>query len=620
MKLVYNVEYEVVAAVFVFICYIYLCYQGTQGNARLVAFRKMVLYVFIGGLMDVLSAIAISYGAYIPHIINMIVNTMFLVSTVNLCIQYSKYIVICVDEKRGTKSKMVFNHILYYIYLVIMLANFWLGNIFYVTKEGEYTHGPYFILVCWMIPFYYLIYASVVLLKNRELFLSKHLFALLSCNAFCFIGEFMQTVWFQDTLIGFFGISLSVPIMMLTVETQDYRELIKTMNAMEQAREQAQSANMAKSNFLANMSHEIRTPINAILGIADMIVEESDTQNESPLVKEYGQDIRSAGKELLELVNNILTYSKLESGKLELFPVKYNLTELLTSLYQTELRLFSSTPVQFFLEVDPETANELYGDEVQIRQVVGNFVSNAVKYTKQGNVWLRVNYKPLDEEYILLEFSVEDTGIGIDEENIDRIFNSFERVQQDKGIGIQGTGLGLAICKRLSDMMEGTVSVHSKPDEGSTFSFSLPQRVLSEKRIGYFNPVVLNRETELYGRILVVDDTPLNLKVFLGMIKGTDIIADICKSGEECLKRTEEQDYQLIFLDYMMPVMDGEETLKHIKKGKNKNTPVIMLTAQSEGDLRDNYIKMGFSEYLSKPFEKNELMKLLERFLADGRG
>ena len=389
-----------------------------------------------------------------------------------------------------------------------------------------------------------------------------------------------------------------------------------------EAAEEAVNAGKAKTQFLAQMSHEIRTPINAVLGMNDMIMNAS-TDNE---ILEYSSNIKNAGNTLLSLINSILDFSKIEDGKMEIINVHYETLGLIDEL----VKMFSERAVKkgldLLLDVDPALPSVLYGDDIRIRQVLSNLLSNAVKYTNDGSVTLSVRAENTTDDECDIVFSVADTGIGIREEDVEKLFTSFLRLEQERNRNIEGTGLGIAIVQRLLVMMGSKLEVKSTYGKGSTFSFRLKQKVVDRAAIGSYeshhNSVLILEKTRRTvhapdADVLVVDDNELNLKVAKGLLKRSDITPDLAGSGPKCLEMASYKHYDIIFMDHMMPGMDGIQTLKVLKeRGSVKdNTAVIVLTANAIVGAREQYIKAGFVDYLSKPIDYDELQQMLFNYL-----
>ena len=389
--------------------------------------------------------------------------------------------------------------------------------------------------------------------------------------------------------------------------------------------EELLTANHAKSIFLANMSHEIRTPINGIIGMDTMLLRECE-DNET--LKEYGQNIKSASQSLLSIVNDILDISKIETGKLEIIPVEYELFSVMNDCYNIIAARAAEKGLEFSITMNPSIPCILFGDEIRVRQIINNLLSNAVKYTNEGSIELNVDYEERRDVSLVLVITVKDTGIGIKKEDLTRLFESFTRVDEKRNRSIEGTGLGLNLTKNLVEMMGGEITVSSVYGQGSVFQARIQQQIKNHHPTGDFAKRYREQmekeklETEpVYApdaRVLVVDDVPMNLLVAKGLLKYTAAVVDTAESGMDALNKIQEQKYDLIFMDHLMPVMDGVECFHRIREmGNHPNitTPVIILTANAIIGAREEYIKSGFTDYLSKPIQEKELNAILLKYL-----
>ena len=387
----------------------------------------------------------------------------------------------------------------------------------------------------------------------------------------------------------------------------------------------AEDANQAKSSFLSNMSHEIRTPINSIIGMNEMILRESDNQQ----ILTYAQNAKLSSMTLLGIVNDILDFSRIEAGKLEIINVDYDLSSMLIDLVNMMKTHIEEKGLDFIVNIDPNTPVLLNGDEIRIKQVITNLLTNAAKYTPKGSVTFSIDYIEGETNDIgYLKITVEDTGIGIKEEDLNKLFNAFERIDEKRNRTIEGTGLGMNITQRLLALMDTKLDVSSVYGKGSVFSFSIKQNIRNTEGIGNFS----ERLTRSYEKcsaykekliapdahILVVDDTAMNIMVFVNLLSKTEMDIDTAESGDMCIKLTNNKKYDIIFLDHRMPHKDGIETLKELRSLQNNpniTTPVICLTANALTGAREEYLAAGFSDYLSKPIDPEELENIIIRFL-----
>ncbi|MCR5774425.1 MAG: response regulator [Lachnospiraceae bacterium] len=415
-------------------------------------------------------------------------------------------------------------------------------------------------------------------------------------------------------------------------------------DALKEAKVIAERSNAAKSDFLANMSHEIRTPMNAVLGMNEMILMESlRARDELPAERgdikkiftdicNYAGNIESAGNNLLHIINDILDLSKIEAGKLEIINAEYKLSSVLNDVSNMIIFKAKTKDLKFEVDVDASMPDALYGDEVRIRQVITNLLNNSVKYTPKGTVKLSVKGARHDisseEAKLDLIVCVTDTGIGIKEEDIKRLFDKFERMDLEKNSTIEGTGLGLAITRKLLDMMGGSIDVQSKYNEGSSFTITIPQKIISDEPIGDFREKfekavnAMKAKRQVFhapkAKLLIVDDTKMNIIVTKGLLKDTGIQIDSAESGEESIGLAHDNAYDIIFMDQRMPEMDGVtamHTIKSDRNGINFKTPFICLTADAVSGARERYIAEGFNDYLTKPIDSSALEELILRYL-----
>lgn len=518
-------------------------------------------------------------------------------------------------------------HKVYGICESYIVLNFVILTVLHMTNLLSYDRALIFI------DSLLLVYISIVIVCTAHFYIksnkTKHINVIkgfVSFSLFSF-GEIIMTIVrskrsFNIDTSGLFVLGGLVCLLYFAILDQ-----LKVFDVIKQEAMDAIAATNAKSEFLANMSHEIRTPINAIMGMNEIILRDSSEDN----VKEYAKDVKNASEYLLSIVNDILDFSKIEAGKLEIVCDNYDLSNLILDVTNLISIKAEGKGLKLSVIVNENLPSMLYGDDKRVREILTNILNNAVKYTDEGFVKLSIDGNTNDD-ILTLKLSVEDSGQGIKEEDLGTIFSSFSQVNTKKNKKVEGTGLGLTITKSLVELMGGTISVESKFMEGSTFTVVIPQKVVSYEKIGDLskrryltsdNENEKKREFEIPDTsILVVDDTPLNNKVITMILSKTRAEVTCILSGEEMLKKICERHFDLIFLDHMMPNMDGIEALKlskTLEDNKCKDTPVIALTANAIVGAKEMYIEAGFDDYLSKPVKSEALMDVIERYVPHNK-
>lgn len=495
----------------------------------------------------------------------------------------------------------------------IIIINFVLCSVLHMTEICDFTDTISYVSVFCILSIILMIVTILLDAQNGKI--REYRFVAIGMLGIC-VAAFVQILFYFHRSDLFNGVILALGLIFLlgfsTVST------IREIMDMEREKQQALLASESKGRFLANMSHEIRTPIHAVLGMDAMILRESS----EPAIREYALDIKNAGQTLLSLINDILDISKIESGKLEILPVKYDLSSLIYDVMNMTKMKAKDKGLELNLSVDQKIPSGLWGDDVRIRQILVNLMSNAVKYTETGSVTLTVQAQ-IEGDVAALTFRVRDTGIGIKEEDIEKLCQEFERIEEQRNRKIEGTGLGMNITTRLLELMGSRLQVESVYGEGSVFSFTLEQKIINYEPLGDLEERIKNQAvaysyevlfTAPEAHVLIVDDNAVNRRVFVNLLKATKIQIDEAFGGENCLEMVKKRTYDLIFLDDMMPDMDGITVLHHMREMTEypcQGTPVIALTANAVTGAREMYLREGFEGFLSKPINPEKLEKMI---------
>ena len=653
----FNASYSLAAILFGTVLSLFLWIRYPKPDATMRAFRKFVLTTTISAALEIVANGTAFYSTSFHGSFVIFWNMISGMATA-VCSYYLVVYVYSYVQDMHIIPRII-NRIILVLSFIMQFLNLRFHFYYHIDELGRFVHDRFYVYGTYFISLYFIVFATIVLIIYRRSYQPRSFVYLMFSSIAVSAMILLQTTQTQDIMLTYFTAILGSFILFLTLETPDYYKLLDAIDALERskaeadhareeaekskndalaaraealnsqreaekAREDAIEASNAKSDFLANMSHEIRTPMNTILGMDEMILRESRDQN----TVEYAQNIQHAGNTLLQIINDILDLSKIESGKMEVVSADYHLSEVVHDV-STMVRIkLKEKNLDFFYDVDESLPDTLLGDEVRLKQVLINILNNAAKYTKIGHVHFTVSGERIiknDLPYVRLKFVIEDTGIGIKDEDMDKLYHTFERLDLEKNRDIEGTGLGLAITNEIVKLMGGKLSVSSVYEKGSTFTVEVTQQILGETTISEYaqdhrgvQKVYENDFIAPDASILAVDDNEMNLVVVMNLLKGIKSKVTVVKSGFACIEKMKREHFDIIFLDHMMPEMDGIETLHQIHDmddNKCEGSPIIVLTANAISGMKDMYLSEGFVDYLPKPVKGEELEAMVKKHL-----
>lgn len=584
-------------------------YQSKKTSKR---FFGLVGISFFQLIFDMWSVYTVNHLETVSELTNRIIHNLYMGLMLILFYYSYKYLEIVIEEEIGDRIK---KNILADIYVTLgSLGIIFLPLNYIETPQGNYSFGPAAFTIYIGVAFYLLLIIWNLIKYWEDIPNKKRLAMFIVIISEVVVGIYQ--IFVPTALISCLAIVLLNLGIYLTTENPD----AILVEMLEKETKRADIANQAKTDFLARMSHEIRTPIHAILGMNEMILRETEDDD----IREYAKDVENAANSLLSIINDILDITKIEAGKITIIPVEYDFFNMLNDIFNMIQFRAEEKSLEFKMDIDETIPNIMMGDDIRIRQVLINLLNNAIKYTFNGKVSLKISKVLCEEDdMVALLFEVKDTGIGIKEEDIEKLYVPFQRIEEERNRKIEGTGSGMNISMQLLALMDSSLIVESVYGEGSTFSFVLKQKIIDERPIENIETRIREQDKKYVDKgdfqapnatVLVVDDNAVNRKVMKSLLKKTKICVDVAEDGYTCLEMIKKKHYDIIFLDHMMLGLDGIQTLHRMKQMNDsmcKEVPVIALTANAVVGAKEMYLKEGFDAFLSKPISIDKLEKLI---------
>lgn len=585
-------------------------FSSKRENTKLHKLFSIFLIVSMIHLtFDGITIYTVNHMDVVPSWINDVSHRIFISTMVVVFYFVYRYIAILIEEDTG-KDLHSFT-VSTVILAISLIGTIFLPLIYIETPQGNYSYGPAAFMLYISVAIYLLMVFVILCKYWKQINAKKKKVIGIAMASELFVLVFQSI--YPLALISGMGVMLVNLSFYLTMENPD----IVLVKQVQEEKQKAEEANAAKSLFLSHMSHEIRTPMNAVVGMTEILLRTPLTEEQ----RDYLINIKSSGNALVSIINDILDISKIEAGKMELINEVYEIRSLLDEIHMIISNRIGEKPVELIYEIDETLPRALFGDSLRLRQIIINLLNNAVKYTDKGHVKLTIKVASRTDESALIHIAVEDTGQGIKEEDFQRLFAAFEQVNTSQNRGKVGTGLGLTISNQLISMMGGKLELQSEYGVGSRFFFTIQQQIVSEEHLeendtesDAMNFVAPN------AKVLIVDDNEMNCKVALGLLAPFQMQMDTADNGKTALEMIQQKEYHIVFMDHMMPIMDGIEATEALRKMEGdyyKNVPVIALTANAMKESEKLFYQAGMNGFIAKPIDIREMCKVIKKYLPE---